>query len=85
MIPKFSIADNGLLKITEGIYNNTEFKFKNIEVKDDILSFNIEFTQFFINDESYLIDTPEEEFNCFVKDVGTDIVKKLLYDMSKII
>lgn len=84
MIPKFSIADNGLLKITEGIYNNTEFRFKNIDVKDSVLTFDIEFTHFFINGISYVVDTPEDEFNTFVKDAGSDILKQLLYTASQI-
>ena len=84
MIPKFSIADTGMLKITEGLYNNTEFKFKDTQVKDNVLAFDIEFTHFFIDGVSYIADTPEDEFNTFVKDAASDILKQLLYAASKI-
>ena len=82
MIPKFAIGAGGMIKILEGQYESTEFKFKNSIIVDKNLSFDTEFTNFYIDNISYTTTASDDDFNMFVENVASNIIKKILYDAS---
>jgi hypothetical protein len=85
MIVKFAIANNGMIKILEGAYELSEFKFKNTKIDNENLTFDVEFLQFYINGASYTNAATEDDFNNFIENVASDILKKILYDASSLI
>ena len=85
MTVKFGINTDGMIKISEGQYAQSEFKFKNTKIDNKILTFDAEFLQFYIDGVSCTNSASEEDFNYFVDNVASDILKKMLYDASTIV
>lgn len=85
MTVKFGINTDGMIKISEGQYALSEFKFKNTKIDNKILTFDVEFLQFYIDGVSYTNSATEEDFNYFIDNVASDILKKMLYDASSIV
>ena len=85
MTVKFGINTDGMIKISEGQYTESEFKFKNTKINNKILTFDVEFLQFYIDGVSCTNSATEEDFNYFIENVASDILKKMLYDASSIV
>ena len=85
MTVKFGINTDGMIKISEGQYTESEFKFKNTKIDNKILTFDVEFLQFYIDGVSYTNSATEEDFNYFIENVASNILKKMLYDASSIV
>lgn len=85
MTVKFGINTDGMIKISEGHYAESEFKFKNTKIDNKILMFDVEFLQLYIDGVSYTNSATEEDFNYFIENVASNILKKMLYDASSIV
>lgn len=85
MTVKFGINTGGMIKISDGQYALSEFKFKNTKIDNKLLTFDVEFLQFYIDGASCINSATEEDFNYFIENVASNILKKMLYDASSIV
>lgn len=81
-IPQFSLNEKlRMFMINSGKYNRTQFKYQNTKVEDGVLSYVVEFNEFWI-DGGKVTNAHESELLEFINGPALDILENIIEAMK---
>ena len=82
--PAFGTSEDGLIKINEGKFTDTIYKYKDVGVEEGVLKYNADIQKLYVEGEDKSTSFTEYDEAAFLNTVATPILTKVLEDISKL-
>lgn len=82
--PAFGTSLDGLIKINEGKFTDTVYKYKDVGVEEGVLKYNADIQKLCVDGEDKSTSFTEYDEAAFLNTVATPILTKVLEDISKL-
>lgn len=82
--PAFGTSEDGLVKINEGKFTDTIYKYKNVTIEDGVLKYDADIQKLYVDSEDKTTSLSEYDEAAFLNTVATPILTKVLEDISKL-
>lgn len=83
--PKFGTADDASVKIFEGKFKDTVYRYKDVSIQEGgILNYNADITEIFVDGEDKTTTLSEFEEAAFLNTVATPILTAVIEDLAKL-
>lgn len=82
--PDFGTSEDGSIKVNEGKFTDTIYKYKNVTIDEGVLKYDADIQQLFVDSENKSTGFTEYEEAAFLNTVATPILTKVIEDISKL-
>lgn len=82
--PAFGTSEDGSVKINEGKFTDTIYKYKNVTIEEGVLKYDADIQKLYVDSEDKTTSLSEYDEAAFLNTVATPILTKVLEDISKL-